>query len=76
MNYNNSNNFHQYLCPDSQIVSSFQTIEPGLAAKEFKIVQYWNGVANKNKKVTLAVKANDQIEECTWINLDTDEEYT
>ena len=52
-------------------------VTPGLilAADDFKVVQYWNGVANKNKKVTMAVRTNAEIEECIWINLDADEEY-
>ena len=39
------------------------------------MVQYWNGVANENKKVTLAVRASSEIKECIWTHLDSDEEY-
>ena len=42
---------------------------------EFKVVQYWNGVANDNKKITLAVRANSEIKDCAWIHLDTEDEY-
>ena len=42
---------------------------------EFKVVQYWNGVANDNKKITLAVRANSEIKDCSWIHLDTEDEY-
>jgi hypothetical protein len=50
-------------------------ITPGLISAELSIVEYWNGVANKNKKITLAVRANSEIEDCTWTNLDTDDEF-
>ena len=48
---------------------------PGILAAEFKVVQYWNGVANDNKKIALAVRANSEIKDCTWIHLDTEDEY-
>jgi len=51
-------------------------ITPSLISAELRVVQYWNGVANNNKKVTLAVRANAEIEDCTWTHLDSDEEYS
>ena len=32
-------------------------------------------MANENKKITLAVRANNEIKDCTWIHLDTEDEY-
>ena len=32
-------------------------------------------MANENKKITLAVRANSEIKDCTWIHLDTEDEY-
>jgi len=54
----------------------FMVIAPSIISSELRVVQYWNGVGNKNKKVTLAVRTNSEIEDCTWIHLDSDEEYS
>ena len=32
-------------------------------------------MANDNKKITLAVRANSEIKDCSWIHLDTEDEY-
>ena len=46
-----------------------------MTVSEFRVIQYWNGVANNNSKVVLAVRTNLEIINCTWIHIDTDEEY-
>ena len=48
---------------------------PVILTTDFKVVQYWNGVANENKKIAMAVRANNEIIMCTWIHSDTGDEY-
>ena len=38
------------------------------ATNGIEIVRYWNGMANKNEKATMAVKTDDRIRTCTWKN--------